>query len=84
MMGGYHMMSGMGGGIVLVVVFWIAVIVVIFWGFISMSRFQRSVSEPDSQEILKQRYARGEISREEFEQARKTLFSITPVPKHQH
>jgi putative membrane protein len=84
MMGGYDMMSGMGGGMLVIVVFWIAVIAVIFWGFISMSRVRRSVSEPDSQEILKRRYARGEISREEFEQARNVLFSATPAPEHQH
>jgi putative membrane protein len=73
MMGGYNMMGGMGGGMLLIAVFWIAVIALIFWGLISISRIQRSVSEPDAQEILKRRYARGEISREEFEQARVAL-----------
>jgi putative membrane protein len=70
MMGGYHMM---GGGMLLAVVFWIAVIALIFWGLISMSRIERRVFEPDPQAILKRRYARGEISREEFEQAREVL-----------
>jgi putative membrane protein len=73
MMGGYHMMSGMGGGMLLVVLFWLMMIALIFWGLISMSRIQYRVSEPDAQEILKQRYARGEISREQFEQARVVL-----------
>jgi putative membrane protein len=73
MMGGYHMLSGMGGGMLLVVLFWIVVIALIFWGLISMSRIQYRGSEPDAQEILKQRYARGEISREQFEQARMAL-----------
>jgi putative membrane protein len=83
MMGGYHMMSSMGGGMLLVVVFWIAVIALIFWGLISMSRIQRSLSEPDPQEILKQRFARGQISCEEFEQARKVLSSTALAPDHQ-
>ena len=84
MMGGYHMMSGMGGGMLLVAVFWIAVIAAIFWGLISMSRIHRRVFEPEPEEILKQRYARGEISREEFEQARKVLSNTMPLPEHQH
>jgi putative membrane protein len=82
MMGGYHMMGGMGGGMLLIVVFWIAVIALIFWGLISMSRIRRKVFEPDPLEILKQRFARGEINREEFEQARKLLSSTAPVPEH--
>ena len=73
MMGGYHMMGGMGAGMLLIVVFWIVVIALIVWGLTSMSRIQHRAFEPDSQQILKQRYARGEISREEFEQARKAL-----------
>jgi putative membrane protein len=74
MMDGYSMMGGMGGmGMFFMGLFWSAVIVLVFWGFISMFRIQRSVSESDAQEILKRRYARGEISREEFEQARVAL-----------
>jgi putative membrane protein len=85
MMGGYSMMGGIGGmGMFFIGLLWIAVIALIAWGLISMSRIQRSVAEPDPQEILKRRYARGEISREEFEQARKVLSSVTPVPEHQN
>lgn len=74
MMGGYNMIGGMGWlGMLLMVLLWIGVIALIVWGLMSMFRAQQRVSEPDAQEILKRRYARGEISREEFEQARATL-----------
>jgi putative membrane protein len=74
MMGGYSMMGGMGWmGMFFMGLFWVAVIALIAWGLISLFRIQRSVSEADAQEILKRRYARGEISREEFEQARVAL-----------
>jgi putative membrane protein len=74
MMGGYNMMGGMGGpGMLLMGMLWIGVIALIVWGLMSMFRAQQRASEPDAQEILKRRYARGEISREEFEQARTTL-----------
>jgi putative membrane protein len=74
MMGGYSMMGGMGGmGMFFMGLIWIAVIALIAWGLINMSRIRRSVAEPDAQEILKRRFARGEINREEFEQARTAL-----------
>jgi putative membrane protein len=74
MMGGYSMMGGMGGvGMFFMGLLWIAVVALIAWGFISMFRIRRGVSEPDAQEILNRRFARGEISREEFEQARAVL-----------
>ena len=74
MMGGYNMMGGMGGpGMLLMGLLWIGVIALIVWGLMSMFRAQQRASEADAQEILRRRYARGEISREEFEQARATL-----------
>jgi putative membrane protein len=73
MMGGYHMMSNMGGGMLMIALFWVVVIALIFWGMITMDRIQRGLAAQDSQELLKRRYARGEISREEFEQIRAAL-----------
>lgn len=75
---GWHMTPwGMGwgwfGGIAMVV-FWVAVIVgivlLVRWLVTSPGQGQR---EETALEILKKRYARGEISREEFEEKKKDL-----------
>lgn len=70
---------GMGGfGWLFMVLFWIIVFVLIFY-FIKVlaqkgtdSESQRNTGE-SAEEILKKRYARGEISREEYEQIKKDL-----------
>jgi putative membrane protein len=70
---------GMGGfGSIIMLVFWIAVIVgIIFlvrWLVISTRAGGHSVRSEDSAlEILKRRYARGEIDKEEFEEKRRLL-----------
>ena len=59
-------------------IFWIAVIVglvfLIKW-IVQQSRPGEYKSEENSLEILKKRYARGEIDKEEFEQKKKDLLS---------
>ncbi len=57
-------------------VFWIAVFVGIFFLVKSLAQQSRPGEqkvELDSLEILKKRYARGEIGRDEFEQKKKDL-----------
>ncbi len=74
MMGGYGMMAGMGWlGMVVMALFWIGVIVLIVWGLSKAFAAQPPRITIDPEQILKQRYARGEISREEFTQAREVL-----------
>jgi putative membrane protein len=84
---GYHdwpmgpgMMSpwGMGWmGMFFMLVFWILVIVGLFllirWLLQATAGKRQEQREPRSVEILKERYARGEIDKEEFEQKRKDL-----------
>jgi putative membrane protein len=83
---GWHMgpgMMGWGYGMgwfwtIIMVVFWIAVIVgIIFlikWLVISTGAGGRAARLEDSAlEILKRRYARGEINKEEFEEKKKDL-----------
>ena len=73
------MMSGncgfMGGGFMWI--FWIAVIVgivfLIKW-IVQQNRVGEGNSDENSFEILKKRYARSEINKEEFEQKKKELF----------
>jgi putative membrane protein len=73
--------EGMGwwmvfGGIWMLV-FWGAIIALIVWGarkLTERSDSGRSTTEkPDPLDIAKERYARGEISKEEFEQIKKDL-----------
>jgi putative membrane protein len=79
MMGGYGMGYGMGWfGFIMMAVFWIAVIVgIIFlirWLAVSTRARGREARPEDSAlEILKRRYARGEIGKEEFEEKKKDL-----------
>jgi putative membrane protein len=60
--------------------FWLIIIVVIVWVVITLSKnVQKSRETQDSSQtespldILKKRYARGEISKEEFEQMKKDI-----------
>jgi putative membrane protein len=78
MMGGYGMMAGMGWlGILLMALFWVGVILLVVWGLSNAFPGRRQAVEPDAVEILKRRYARGEISREEYVQASETLLAAT-------
>jgi putative membrane protein len=74
MMGGYGVMGGFGGlGMIVMALFWIGAIVLVVWGVSRLFPSHQPNVGPDALEILKQRYARGEISREEFTQASETL-----------
>jgi len=59
------------------VVFWGAVIALIVWGIMKLAGRGGSKpgaqGRPDPLDIARERYARGEISREEFEQLKKDL-----------
>ena len=78
MMGGYGMMAGMGWlGLLLMALFWVGVILLVVWGLSNAFPSRRQAVEPDAAEILKRRYAKGEISREEYMQASETLLAST-------
>jgi putative membrane protein len=59
------------------IVFWGAVIALIVWGIMKLAGRGESKTQthgrPDPLDIARERYARGEISREEFEQIKKDL-----------
>lgn len=65
--GGFHMMSPFGGG--LLVVLFLALI------FIVLTRLTRRNSgvQESALDILKKRYAKGELTREEFERMKQEL-----------
>jgi putative membrane protein len=74
MMGGYGLMAGFGWlGMLVMALFWIGVIVLVVWGVSNVFSTRQPTVERDAEEILKRRYARGEISHEEFVQAREAL-----------
>lgn len=67
LVGSGHMGFGMGLGAVLMTVFWVALLWLIF------ELFGKEHGKTDSLEILKTRYARGEINKRRFEQMKKEL-----------
>lgn len=76
MMGVSGMMAGLSGlGMLVMALFWIGVIMVLIWALSNAFSPQQRRFNTDPEEILKQRYARGEISREELLQANEALRS---------
>jgi putative membrane protein len=67
----------MGGGMWFGWFFWIIVVVLIIWLVVNQSNRSRQNYETHRQEtaidILKKRYAKGEISKEQFEQMMKEI-----------
>ena len=73
----WYMHDGMGwwmafGG-VWMVIFWGGIIALIVWGIKKLTERGSSTEKEKPLEIAKERYAKGEISREEFEQIKKGL-----------
>jgi len=73
----WDMPAGMGwwmafGG-VWMVIFWVGLIALIVWGITRLTRRNGSSSKHNPLNVAKERYAKGEISREEFEQIKRDL-----------
>ncbi|MFC1938517.1 SHOCT domain-containing protein [Chloroflexota bacterium] len=73
----WDMTTGMGwwmafGGL-LMVLFWGGVIALIIWGITKLTGRGDSSPKRSPLDVAKERYAKGEISREEFEQLKKDL-----------
>lgn len=68
-----HMNWGWGGGLMMIL--WIVLLVaIIFWIVRAAQRSGNQSSQSESaMDILKKRYARGEISKEEFEERKNAL-----------
>lgn len=64
---------GYGGGMMWI--FWILIIIGLIWivGFATRREGSPSAKRQSAGEILEERYARGEIERDEFEQKKKDL-----------
>lgn len=70
-------MFGMGFGMIFMAFFWVAIIAFVIWGVALAARGgSQGPKKEDYQsplEIASQRYARGEISRQEYELFKKDL-----------
>jgi putative membrane protein len=76
MMGGWNMMGGMGWvSMLLGGLFWLFLLMLAIWGMLQLLYGPERTVAPDAAEILKRRYAHGEITREEFEEAQAALHS---------
>ena len=74
----WYLNEGMGwwmvfGG-VWMVIFWGGIIALVIWGITKLSRRNGSLPKHDPLDIAKERYAKGEISKKEFEQLKKDLY----------
>lgn len=85
-MNGTSMMAGMGwSGILLMLLLWGGAIALTLWGISSLFPAGRVDVEADALEILRRRYARSEISRQEFLQASEALRpGQLEYPRHAH
>jgi putative membrane protein len=63
----------MGFGVIWMVLFWGAIIAVVIWGVRRLTRSHDSDGKSRPVDIARERYARGEITKEEFDQIKKDL-----------
>ncbi len=56
------------------IIFWVGLIALVVWGIIKLSQRDGSTPKHNPLDVAKERYAKGEISKEEFEQLKKDLF----------
>jgi putative membrane protein len=64
---------GMGWWWIFGVVFWGGIIALIVWGIAKLAKRGDTASGRDPLDIAKERYAKGEISKKEFDQLKKDL-----------
>ena len=57
-------------GLLWMAVFWGGIIFLVVWGIRTLTNRGGQASPPDPLTVLKERYARGEITREQYEQIR--------------
>lgn len=83
MMGYYGGWGGMGGlGILGMLVFSVAVIALVVWAVRNFNGATTRTNGPETaMDILNRRFAAGEITQAEYEQAKRSLSGATPVAR---
>lgn len=72
--GGFGGMGAWGGfWMVLEALLWVGLLALVVWGLIGLLPSRTGSGEETAREILRRRYARGEISAAEYEQATRAL-----------
>lgn len=69
--GGYGLFGGLGMGFGMII--WILILGLIVWAVVSQFNGQPIARQDSALDILKQRYAGGELSKAEFEQAKRDV-----------
>jgi putative membrane protein len=73
----WHFDGTLGGwqifGTVMMVVFWIAIIALIIWGIKRFTEGTKTTTGKDALDIIKERYARGEITKQEYDEIKRDL-----------
>jgi len=64
---------GMGLGMLLMIIFWAGLIALITWVIVKLVRSGQKQSSDSPLDIAKVRYAKGEITKKEFEKLKKDL-----------
>jgi len=65
--------DGMGWWMLFGAIFWVCIIVIIAWGIKKLSERTGAGGGSSALDIARERYAKGEISHEEFEKIKKNL-----------
>jgi uncharacterized membrane protein len=82
MMGSYEWMGTSGGfGMLLPLLVWLGVVVLLVWGIGSLFGHRTTDTQTEALEILKRRFAAGEIASAEFDIARRALTGLTGSPQ---
>ncbi len=63
----------MGFGVIWMVLFWGGLIALIVWGIKKLTERDKTSLNRDPLDIVKERYAKGEISEEEFKRLKKEI-----------
>ena len=57
----------------MIIIFWVGIIILVVWGVTKLIKTGKSANSTSALDIAKERYARGEITKAEFDQIRKDI-----------